>query len=942
MIDIIKETLRHLKTNGIISKSSFRQAQALYFSGQVQLLTQATKAYEFTIDDEFDNFDTKIFFEEGKPHHKCSCKSEEVCHHAVASLIQLVEILGQAEEKGKSPQGKKYTKAGMVKRVLAERRERADKAEYTIEYNTNKFGEHTLINEKAVRYKITFRDLKKGEGYCTCPDFQTNKLGTCKHLMYAVDVSKSKRRMKSKQQYPFIEVFLDPKKNYQIAWYYPHKMSKAVDLLIKKHFGEKNHLPEKKVTSFLGFINEADAYKQILIRPEVLQKVEQTFETETLKKVKGQYNLNFSVINANLFPYQKEGIEFAAFREGAIIADDMGLGKTIQAIGVAIMKKQLFDFKRTLVICPASLKEQWQKEIEKFSDESGLVVQGKPEERAEQYLNKDHFFTIVNYEAVLRDSEVINKANFDLVILDEAQRIKNYNTKTSSAIKSVRKKHSLVITGTPIENRLIDVYSVVGFVDPKLLAPLWEFSYQHCYFDESKKNKITGYYNLQNLKKRLQSILIRREKRQVIKQLPKIVQLEVPINMHPKQAEYHAGYARGIASIISKKFMTPYDMQKLMLLLSKMRMVCNSTFLVDGQTHHSPKIDELKRILIDKIDLPNQDKKIIIFSEWIKMQNIIGKMLRENNIGYAELSGKVPVKKRGKLIEAFKNNPDCKVFLSTEAGGTGLNLQFADTVINFELPWNPAKKNQRIGRIDRIGQRHDNLTVINFICRHSIEERIANGLIMKQNLFEGVLNNASTTDVLDLSSKGRSQFFDEIEATVNEMIAINEEIQAMEEEFMSDIREDMQGYAEAGDTSDTPPAAPPAATDEPGTSTSPPKTAEGGEEGTSEASEGESKATNKETGEGEGKKAQPADATAETKSTNKQAVDGEGKQGTDTSNEPPVTQQMEQVEQVMNQGMGFLAGLFKMATGKDMAAGEQSISVDKETGEVTMKFKLPV
>ena len=386
-------------------------------------------------------------------------------------------------------------------------------------------------------------------------------------------------------------------------------------------------------------------------------------------------------------------------KKGVIIADEMGLGKTHQAIAAAILKKKLFDFKKTLVICPASVKSQWKNEISKFTDERAIIVEGYPKERNELYLNDTSFFHIINYETVLRDLAHINKADYDFVILDEAQKIKNYETKTSNAVKTIRKKHALVITGTPLENNLLDFYSIVQFLDLYFLAPQWEFSYQHCIFDTKYKNKIGGYYNLQDLKARLKPILIRREKQEVFDQLPNVVQKNIYVELSDEQAGMHGSFARGIASILAKKFKTNYDWQKLMHLLTNMRMVCDSTYLIDKETHILPKLIELREILIENLDIKNNNRKIIIFSEWVTMLKLIGDMLKNEGITFTTLTGKVPVKKRGALIKEFENNPECKVFLSSESGGAGLNLQVADTVINFELPWNPAKKNQRIGRI---------------------------------------------------------------------------------------------------------------------------------------------------------------------------------------------------------------------------------------------------
>ncbi len=300
------------------------------------------------------------------------------------------------------------------------------------------------------------------------------------------------------------------------------------------------------------------------------------------------------------------------------------------------------------------------------------------------------------------------------------------------------------------------MYSIVQFLDETFLTPQWEFSYQHCIFDTKYKNKIRGYYNLQQLKKRLETILIRREKKDVFEQLPNVIQKNIYVHLSEEQVGMHGSFARGIASILGKKFKTTYDWQKLMHLLTNMRMVCDSSYLIDKESNHSPKLTELKDILIEKLAIKTTKRKIIIFSEWVTMLKLIGEMLTKEGISFTTLTGKVPVKKRGEIIKEFENNTDCSVFLSSESGGTGLNLQVADTVINFELPWNPAKKNQRIGRIDRIGQLKQKLYVFNLLSYDSIEMKIATGLLLKQNLFDGILNSENLTDEVDFSEKGKS------------------------------------------------------------------------------------------------------------------------------------------------------------------------------------------
>src|SRR5690606_13393231 len=301
------------------------------------------------------------------------------------------------------------------------------------------------------------------------------------------------------RKYPFVEIYTDPHHDYRITWYYPHELSPDVANLIQTYFGDRDYIPNEEVKDFRHFLREAVDFPQLLIRSEVEEKVGKAWEEEVIKGIQEYEEIDYSPIKAGLYPYQKEGVEFATFRKGAILADEMGLGKTLQAITTAVNKKKLFGFCRALIICPASLKSQWQTEIEKFSDESAVIIQGKPDESEDVYASSKAFFMILNYETVLRDLHAINKMDPDFIILDEAQRIKNFDTITAATIKRLRKKHSLVITGTPIENRLTDLYSIMQFVDRDFLEPLWEFSYQHCYFDMDSKDKITGYYNLQSL-----------------------------------------------------------------------------------------------------------------------------------------------------------------------------------------------------------------------------------------------------------------------------------------------------------------------------------------------------------------------------------------------------------------------------------------------------------
>ena len=878
MFKLVQQTIKNIIENELLSTSEIENAKLILEKYTHIILSEGKEKITLLIESkEEENVIEILVNEEGEISSKIDGTEVD---WEISSLVALYIIEDKFEDKPLK-EGIKYTSEGMRKRVLEERLSKAKKADYKVKLAKNIYGEHTLTNEKGKSFKITLRDFKNKTGYINNIDWKTNKLGTTKHIMFLFDYleKNSKKKNKLQKKYPFIEIYTDPLNDYKISWHYPEELEIDEKELLEKYFGNQTYIEHSQLASFFSFIHKANDFQRIKIREEVFEKIESFFEQNELNQIKQQTTLDFSTIKATLYPYQKEGVNFAVFKKGVIIADEMGLGKTLQAISTAVLKKSIFNFKKTLVICPASVKHQWKNEIEKFTNEKAIIIEGLPKERGYLYQNDTSFFHIINYERVPRDLSFINKANYDFVLLDEAQKIKNYETQTANAVKAIQKKHALVITGTPLENKLIDLYSIVQFLDPLFLSPQWEFSYQHCIFDTKYKNKINGYYNLRNLKERLDSLLIRREKKEVFDQLPNVIQKNIYVSLSDEQVRMHGNFARRIASILGKKFKTTYDWQKLLHLLTNMRMVCDSSYLIDKETDYSPKLIELKEILIENLDIKNSKRKIIIFSEWVTMLKLIGNMLKKEDITFSTLTGKIPVKKRGELIKEFENNPECNILLSSEAGGTGLNLQFADTVINFELPWNPAKKNQRIGRIDRIGQEKKKLYVFNLISYESIEMKIAAGLLLKQNLFEGVLNSASLTDEVDFSEKGKSEFIKQLE----EIISNDNFIADIEIDSTLDDKEEEEELQEMVAEIHT-----------------------------------EHRAINSE-------KKKDIQKPSEVNKTKKKEAD------------------FEQMEEVMTKGMEFLTGIFKMSTGNDISTqGKPKVDVNKETGEVSIKFKMDI
>ena len=311
------------------------------------------------------------------------------------------------------------------------------------------------------------------------------------------------------------------------------------------------------------------------------------------------------------------------------------------------------------------------------------------------------FFTVCNYEQVLRDFLCIERVKWDLIILDEGHRIKNWEAKTSRAVKALKSPFALVLTGTPLENRLDELFSVVEFIDDRRLGPAFRFFNRHKVVDD--KGKLLGYKNLDELKAKLAPILLRRTRKGVIKQLPPRTTQILRIPPTEEQLELQKGHRQIIQTIVQKKYLTEMDLLRLQKALLMCRMCANSTFLVDKQAPgYSSKLYELDQLLEQL--LAEEDRKIVLFSEWTTMLNLIEPLLEKQKVNYVRLDGSVPQKKRQGLMHQFQKDPDCKLFITTNAGSTGLNLQAANTVINVDLPWNPAVLEQRISRADRMGQ----------------------------------------------------------------------------------------------------------------------------------------------------------------------------------------------------------------------------------------------
>lgn len=603
-------------------------------------------------------------------------------------------------------------------------------------------------------YRVALRGWERGESYCTCPDFRKNTLGTCKHILHVLDKVKT-RFKKAVRETPYqvqsICVCLRYGEGLELRLLIP----KGTDTQAMKVLRPLKEKPVEDVKDLLKRIRTLERLgHEVTIYPDAEEHINKCLYRERVKdrvtEIRNdpdKHPLRKTLLNSELLPYQLDGIAFAVGAGRAVLADDMGLGKTIQGIGVAELLSQDADISKVLIICPASLKSQWRLEIKRFSDRTCQVVLGSAKERADQY-DSPCFFTVCNYEQVLRDILSIERVKWDLIILDEGQRIKNWEAKTSQMVKALKSPFALVLSGTPLENKLDDLFSVVEFIDDRRLGPAFRFYNKYRVTDE--KGKLLGYKNLDDLRARLKPVLLRRTRNKVMKELPPRSTEIRRIPPTDEQLKLHNGHKRIISSIISKKFISEMDLLRLQKALLMCRMSANSTFLVDkNPPGYSSKLDELN-VLIDQL-MEEDDRKIILFSEWTTMLNLIEPLLNKRELNYVRLDGSVPQKKRQGLMHQFQNDPECKLFVSTNAGSTGLNLQAANTVINVDLPWNPAVLEQRIGRAHRMGQKR-HVQVFLLVTEDTLEESLLGTLSAKQALFLAALDPDAEAAAIDLSS----------------------------------------------------------------------------------------------------------------------------------------------------------------------------------------------
>jgi ERCC4-related helicase len=692
-------------------------------------------------------------------HWNCTA-CETLCEHVGAAFALILDekmALGLAAPPEERVPAESLGEEVLIRCAIEERRERALAEKMIIKTADSKrpwtdYAVTSTLSGKT--YRVAVRGTEPGESYCSCPDFRTNTLGTCKHILRVLE--KLKRRFGAQQmRQPYrrrtIGVHLRYADTVSLRLLLPHKRDDEVEEVLGK-------LRDKDIDDVQDLLKRVAHLERmgrsVTVYPDAEEFIQQRLLIDRvgrrvveIRRDPAKHPLRRELLKTELLPYQLDGVAFAVGAGRAVLADDMGLGKTIQGIGVAELFAREAGISKVLVICPASLKSQWRGEIERFCNRSCQIITGAIASRADQYAN-DQFFTVCNYEQVLRDILSIERVKWDLIILDEGQRIKNWQAKTSRVIKGLRSRFALVLSGTPLENRLDELYSVVQFIDDRRLGPAFRFYNRHRVVDE--KGKVLGYKNLSELRENLKPVLLRRTRASVKQQLPARTNEIVRISPTGEQLELHRSHMQMVRQITCKKFLTEMDLLRLQKHLLMCRMAANSTTLVDKQRPgFSSKLEEIDE-LFERL-FAEENRKVLLFSEWTSMLDLVEPLIKKRKLPFVRLDGSVPQKLRQGLVHQFQNDPDCSLFLTTNAGSTGLNLQAANTVINVDLPWNPAVLEQRIARAYRMGQKQP-VQVFILITEKTIEENLLSTLSAKHDLALAALDVESDVDQVDLQS----------------------------------------------------------------------------------------------------------------------------------------------------------------------------------------------
>lgn len=599
-----------------------------------------------------------------------------------------------------------------------------------------KYGE-VFYSENFKKYKIVSK-----------PSIKAEIKEKSDYLDFSFDIS----GIESKQVLGILEAFKDNKKFYKLDEdsfldLSNRELYNFISLLDNinsiKNLNDKNIKIEKNKVFYLNnYISEKKL--DFIKGKNYLEDISQKFKA--IKNMKFEVPKN---LNANLREYQVEGYKWfktlSHYGFAGILADEMGLGKTIQTISFILSEQG----KRSLVVTPTALIYNWKSEFEKFAPSLKVVIlHGTKKEREKIIDNIDEYDVILTTYGTLRnDIESYENINLDIMIIDEAQNIKNVSARTTLAVKNINSKLKFALTGTPIENNLLELWSIFDFIMPNYL-------YSRAKFTDKFINTNSDY---DELKKAIEPFILRREKKEVIKELPDKIDKKFFVELSKQQKKLYASYVKELKKEMSSKDENKTKIEVFSYLM-KLRQLClDPSIVIDNYEGENSKLDMALELIEQYV---SEGHKILLFSQFTKVLAVLEKNLKERNIDYSYIDGSVKASDRLDLVNEFNESENKKVFLiSLKAGGTGLNLTSADIVIHFDPWWNPAAEDQATDRAHRIGQKNT-VEVIKLISKGTIEEKILKLQESKKDIIDkvmtgnlsngGILSNLSEEELINL------------------------------------------------------------------------------------------------------------------------------------------------------------------------------------------------
>ncbi|MEO8206288.1 MAG: DEAD/DEAH box helicase [Chthoniobacterales bacterium] len=613
---------------------------------------------------------------------------------------------------------------------VARRRERARTAKYTIRnlqpaYPV--FSNFEVHSDSGKIYEVEIRDLAWRQVFCTCVDFRINKLGTCKHVEAVIE------QLERKEPAAYENALEGGSSRIDII------AGDAPGSLAVERGIEQLPVSMRRMVSLDGiidasfsaaFLSACKAHEPLVrISLELREGIERQNQQLERLEVRREYEANVrrgeapaSETRVPLYPYQREGMLHLAFQERAVISDEFGLDRAAQAIGASLLLHRLNRVQRVLIITSSSLIPLWESEIKEYAGVSPLVAEGTVKQRLAHY-RLGSFFTVLRFEDAMADIETINTIlKPDAIILDEAQRIRDWHSPTAMRIKQLESRYGFVLTGTELGEAPDEIYSIMSFVDPTVLGPLFRFNRDYYTFDDS--GRVEGMQNLERLREKVRPYLLRRSRVEVASQIPKRSERTYFVPLTRYQRELYSGHEANVHALLKAGKSRPLsDAQRehLMREMGMLRMICASPAVIGDKEKRSGKLSEVEAILRECLQQPNQ--KIVIFSEWERMLQLVSDVCATLRVEVAWNKGSLAGNQRRKEIEKFNNEDSCRILLSTDAVASGILLKDAGILINCDIPWSPEKLEQRIARLQCLNPLYP-LSVIHLVAGNTVEQKI--------------------------------------------------------------------------------------------------------------------------------------------------------------------------------------------------------------------------